>query len=101
MGGQQRISIDSEGIEGLGRRLSTIADYLEEKAAKANNEAVETFGFPSWDGTNAYESAIGDYELRRKQVCKQLRELGRLAKDAGSWYVETEDLIDERNRGIL
>ncbi|QBF46368.1 hypothetical protein [Janibacter limosus] len=100
MGGQ-RISIDSAGIEGLGRQLSSIADYLEEKAAKANNDLVETFGFPSFEGTNAYEGAIGDYELERTRVCKQLRELARLAKDAGSWYVETEDLVDQRNRGIL
>lgn len=100
MGGQ-RISIDSEGIAGLGRQLTAIADYLEEKAAKANNEAVETFGFPSWTGTQAYEAAIGDYERRRKQACTQLRALARLAQDAGDWYVETEDLVDERNRGVL
>ncbi|KRE38360.1 hypothetical protein ASG73_05260 [Janibacter sp. Soil728] len=85
----------------MGRQLSSIADYLEEKAAKANNDLVETFGFPSWEGTNAYEEALGDYELERTRVCKQLRELARLAKDAGSWYVDTEDLVDQRNRGIL
>ena len=27
--------------------------------------------------------------------------LGDLAKDAGGWYVETEDLVDRRNQGIL
>lgn len=100
MGGQ-RISIDSQGIDSLGRQLKTIADYLEAKAAKANNEQVETFGFPSWYGTDAYEGAVGDFELARKRVCKQLRALGDLAKDAGGWYVETEDLIDRRNQGIL
>lgn len=100
MGGQQRISIDSAGIDGLGRRLRGIADFLEEKAAKANNEAVETFGFPSWYGTDAYEGAIGDYERERIRVDKQLRELGRLAKEAGGWYVHTEDLIDRRNQGV-
>ncbi|HBO55261.1 hypothetical protein N5P18_00260 [Janibacter terrae] len=101
MGGQERISIDSEGIEGLGRQLKAIADFLEEKAAKANNEAVETFGFPSWYGTDAYEAAIGDFERERIRVGKQLRELARLARDAGSWYVLTEDLVDRRNQGIL
>lgn len=101
MGGPQRISIDSEGIEGLGRQLGAIADFLEETAAKANDETVRTFGFPSWTGTDAYEGAIGDYERQRKRVCTQLRGLRDLAKDAGSWYVLTEDLIDERNRGIL
>lgn len=101
MAGRQRISIDSDGIDNLGRQLKAIADFLEEKAAKANNEAVETFGFPSWYGTDAYEVAIGDYELQRIRVCKQLRQLGSLAKDAGSWYVLTEDLVGQRNRGNL
>ncbi|MFX4285099.1 hypothetical protein ACQBJO_06305 [Janibacter sp. G349] len=101
MDGQQRISIDSEGIDGLGRQLKAIADFLEEKAAKANNEAVETFGFPSWYGTDAYEGAIGDFERERIRVGKQLRELGRLAKDAGGWYVKTEDLLDRRHQGVL
>ena len=101
MGGQQRISIDSEGIEGLGRQLGAIDDYLEAKASTANDEVVRTFGFPSWHGTNAYEETIGDYERERIRVCRQLRELKRLAQDDGPWYVLTEDLIDERNRGIL
>ena len=75
MDGQQRISIDSEGIEALGVRLGEIADYLENKARMSNAEGVETFGFPTSDGTEGYQSALGDYELERKKICRRLRDL--------------------------
>lgn len=101
MAGQQQISIDSEGISALGRRLGDIANYLEDKARASNADGVETYGFPTWFGSDGYEKAVGDYELQRKQICRELRDLRDLAKDAGDVYVETERLIDSRNRGVL
>ena len=101
MSGEQRISIDSQGIEALGRRLGDIANYLEEKARVSNAEGVETYGFPTALGTDGYEAAVGDYELERKKVCRQLRDLRDLARGAGGVYVETEQLIERRQRGVL
>ena len=101
MTGDHRISIDSEGIAGLGARLGDIATYLEDKATLSNAEGVRTYGFPTAYGSDGYETALGDFERVRVAACKQLRDLRDLARGAGGCYVETEQLLDRRNRGIL
>lgn len=98
---QSKISIDSDGIAQLGDRLGQIADYLEEKAATKTSHDYENYGFPGPLAAQAYGSVLGDYELKRKKVCKDLRALRDFARKAGGVYVLTENLIDERNRGQL
>ncbi len=92
--------IDGEGIAGLGDRLGQIADYLEARAAETRSGAG-THGFVDASAITAYDSVLGDYELARRDLCTRLRRLHDLARDAGACYVETEDVIDRRHRGLL
>lgn len=93
--------ISSAGIAGLGNELGNIADYLEARAADTRDSTTETYGFVDQSAIGAYDSMLGDYELVRKAMCKELRRLRDLARDAGACYVETEDVIDQRNRTLL
>lgn len=98
---RQAFRISSAGIEGLGHELANIADYLEVAAHYTRDGSQESYGFPTPTGWGAMDSVLGDYELVRTRLCGQLRELRRLAGDAGACYVTTESLIDSRNRGIM
>ena len=93
--------ISSEGIAGLGTELGNIADYLESRAAGTRDGTTETYGFVDQSAITAYDSVLGDYELVRKAMCTELRRLRDLARDAGACYLETEDVIDRRNRTLL
>ncbi len=92
--------ISSEGIEGLGHELANIADYLQVAAHYTNDGSQETYGFPTASGFGAMDSVLGDYELMRRRVCGDLRELSSAASSAGSVYVLTESYITGRNQGV-
>ncbi|WP_338751575.1 hypothetical protein [Janibacter alittae] len=91
------ISIDGDGIAQLGDRLGSIADLLEEAAARTSELAV--YGFPSGTGERAMDGVLGDQELVRVEVCDRLRALRELAHQAGDCFISTEQLIDRRFRG--
>lgn len=93
--------ISSEGVAGLGDRLGEIADYLQERAAGTRAESGDSYGFVGATAIGAYDSVLGDYELARRTICEDLRRLRDLAHDAGACYLETEDVIDQRHRGLL
>ncbi len=46
------------------------------------------------------DGVLGDYELDRIRLCKELRNLRTLARDAGGCFLITERDITSRNRGI-
>lgn len=93
--------ISSEAIAGLGDQLGFIADHLQERAASTRGDSGGSHGFVDASAITAYDSVLGDYELARRRVCEDLRRLRDLAHDAGACYLETEDVIDQRHRGLL
>lgn len=100
MSTRQAFRISSTGIEGLGHELANIADYLEVAASYTRDGSDDTYGFPSPTGWGAMDGILGDYELVRVQLCKDLRNLRALARDAGGCFLLTESAITSRNRGI-
>lgn len=95
--GEHGISIDGTGIANLGDQLGAIADQLEDAASATSDMAI--YGFPSGVGERGLDKVHGDQERMRIEVCRQLRDLRDLARDAGGCYIRTEQLIDHRFRG--
>lgn len=95
---RQAFKISSGGIEGLGHQLANIADYLEVAAYYTRN-GQKTYGFPTTTGFGAMDTVLGDYELLRIQVCKDLRSLRKAANNAGAVYVLTESYVQNRSGG--
>lgn len=94
------LRISTEGISTLGDDLGFIADYLEVRAHYTRSGDGDTYGFPSATGWGALDHLLGDYERVRIAACKELRNLRRLAKDAGPCYLEAEDIADPRQRRV-
>lgn len=92
--------ISSAGIEGLGHQLANIADYLEVAAHYTRDGSQESYGFPTPSGWGAMDQVLGDYELLRRKVCGDLRELRSAARDAGSVYVLTESYVQGSTQGV-
>lgn len=97
---RQAFKISSGGIQGLGNQLANIADYLEVSAHYTRDGGQKTYGFPTTSGRSAMHSVLGDYELLRIQVCKDLRALRTAATSAGEVYVATESYVQGSTRGI-
>lgn len=98
---RQAFKISSGGIQGLGHQLANIADYLEVSAHYTRGSGQKTYGLPTVTGRSAMDSVLGDYELLRVRVCKDLRVLRTAAKSAGEVYVATESYVQGSTRGIL
>lgn len=97
---RQAFRISSAGVEGLGRQLANIADDLEAAAHDTRDGSQETYGFPTVTGWGAMDSVLGDYELVRVALCKDLRDLRDLAKHAGGCFAVAESANTARNQGI-
>lgn len=97
--GEYGIAIDGEGIAALGDRLGDIADQLEEAAKRTTT--MQSYGFPSSEGTWALDKVLGDQERARVELCVHLRQLRDLARDAGGCFISTERLVDARFRGAF
>lgn len=97
---RQAFKISSGGIQGLGNQLANIADYLEVAAHYTRAGSQKTYGCPTATGWGAMDSVLGDYELLRVRVCKELRTLRTAAKSAGEVYVATESYVQGSTGGI-
>jgi hypothetical protein len=91
--------VDADDVAALGESLLELRRYLSAYLGqdRATRAGVRAMGRGSAGG--ALDAVLSDWELRRRELCGHLDELGRLAHTAGAAYVSAEAAV-ERLAGV-
>ena len=84
--------INSEQIVALGESLDGVASMLETEATAAKGRSGAS-GFVG-PATEVFDGIRSDYELLRVALCKDVRGLADLARQAGGCYATAEERIE-------